>query len=386
MSKLTFAASFLLSVLGPLQVLGQRGAEVFRIGQKNNTFTEFARTKDIRDGVRFIVGQSSPEKDWPSYQPGSFDAAVSRSTMQRDWTETKPGLEPVPFDIKFQLADRPQGTFVLHLNALFRYRRPAAPRYQVVVNGGAAASYRLNPHPAPELWWPNGGEAEGNTQYFGYESLDMPLSASRFRIGINTISLQILDGFGIYYDSLSLSNDVTPRRVATSGWVTPLALYKNTPSGLVELASIKLRSMQPLGRVILTTKVGSNTIETQAKQDEAGDLEATIEVPAVENPVPVALYVAGQRDPVFRGTFTPVRKWQIYALSMDRQIFAITTCRRARWNGKTASSTKRLRSSANIHRILSRWMRPPTLSPTLPLAMESTLRNCWVIFGAENGA
>ena len=44
-------------------------------------------------------------------------------------------------------------------------------------------------------------------QYFGYESLDMQLPASAFTTGVNTLSLQCLDGFGIYYDHLSLSND-----------------------------------------------------------------------------------------------------------------------------------------------------------------------------------
>ena len=40
---------------------------------------------DMRSSIK--VGESSTEKDWPAYQPGSFDSLVGRSTMQHDWTE-----------------------------------------------------------------------------------------------------------------------------------------------------------------------------------------------------------------------------------------------------------------------------------------------------------
>ena len=296
--------------------------DVFRIGSKNGLHTEFDQSHEAEHAVLYKVGESSAEKDWPAYQPGSFDSIVGRSTMQHDWTEVRPDPLPEPFQVRFNLAASPKGTFILHLDAIFRYRRPAPPLYRVVINGNFAASYRLNPHPAPELWWPNGGDAHGNMQYFGYESLDMQLPASAFTSGVNTIALQCLDGFGIYYDDLSLSNDPVRNPPAVTGaWVEPNALYKSRASGLVELASVRVRTTKPLGSTNLRAKIGSFTIDSKVSQKDAGDIEATIEVPATDQPVPVSLYLAGNKNAIYRGTFTPRRRWQVYALPMEQADF-----------------------------------------------------------------
>jgi alpha-mannosidase len=298
--------------------------DIFSIGTKNGSFTEFAQNHVARHAVIYKVGESSAERDWPAYQPGSFDSIVGRSTMQQDWTEVKPDPPPAPFQVRFNLATSPRGAFILHLDAIFRYRRPAPPLYRLVLNGNFTASYRLSPHPAPELWWPNGGDAQGNMQYFGYESLDMPLPASAFARGVNTLSLQCLDGFGIYYDRLSLSNDGTsdsdaPAVVAAS--VEPSALYKNRPTGLVELARVWVRTTKPLGPVNLRAEIGDAAVESEISQNETGDIETTIEVPATDKPVPVSLYLAGHKDPIYHGTFTPRRRWQVYALMMEQADF-----------------------------------------------------------------
>jgi len=102
-----------------------RTVEVFSIGVKNNSFTEFARDREAERAILFKVGESSAERDWPAYQPGSFDSSVGFSTMQQDGVEVKPNPAPDPFQVRFNLPAAPRGTFVLHLDAIFRYRRPA---------------------------------------------------------------------------------------------------------------------------------------------------------------------------------------------------------------------------------------------------------------------
>jgi alpha-mannosidase len=296
--------------------------EVFRLGNKDNTFTKFSRNREAGLPVVYRVGESLSAKDWPAYQPGSLDAAFGRSTMQQDWVNAKKEAEPEPYQIQFKLSSPPKGTFVLHLDAIFRYRHPAAPRYVLLINGRSAGSYQLTPHPAPELWWPNGGEADGNTQYFGYQSLDMPISAGLFVNGANKLSVQCLDGFGIYYDQLSLSNDLgaTPQVIVAAS-VEPTALYKNRPAGLVELAQVRVRTTKSLGKVKLKAVIGSSVIESEVTQTEPGDIETTVEVPAVDKAVPVTLYLAGSKEPIYHGSFTPRRKWQVYALPMEQADF-----------------------------------------------------------------
>ena len=190
--------SFLLMVsFGMMQTaLGE--TLVFEIGTRNQRFTEFKRNWPEGKAVRYVAGSSTPQNDWPAYQPGTFDREVARSTMQQDWTEAKAEAAPAPFLVEFNLPENPRGAFTLHLDAIFRYRRPAPPRYSLLINEKYSASYRFRPHPSPNLWWPNGGEADGNMQYFGYESLDMLLPASYFHQGANTLALRCLDGFGIF--------------------------------------------------------------------------------------------------------------------------------------------------------------------------------------------
>src|SRR5579862_5979433 len=144
-----------MSLFVATTLLGSISAQtqpIFSIGSKNGLHTEFAHNRETGHAVLYKVAESSTGKDWPAYQPGSFDSIVGRSTMQHDWTDVHPDPLPEPFQVQFNLAASPEGVFILHLDAIFRYRRPAPPLYRVVINGNFAASYRLNPHPAPELW------------------------------------------------------------------------------------------------------------------------------------------------------------------------------------------------------------------------------------------
>jgi alpha-mannosidase len=310
-----------LATLGPVSA-HCRSIEIFAIGKKNGSFTDFAREHDPAHPVVYKVAESSPQKDWPAYQPGSFDPIVGRSTMQQDWVNTKPGPKPQPFKVQFNLSTAPKGTFVLHLDAIFRYRRPAPPLYTIFINGKLEASYRLTPHPAPELWWPNGGEAEGNTQYFGYQSLDMEMPASLFVAGANAISMECIDGFGIYYDRLAFFNDPdkSPRGLIGAS-VEPTVFYKNRPTGLVELAILRFRTTRPMKKVKLTAVIGSTRVATEVTQTELGDIDTIVEVPALDKPAPVALYIGDRTAPVYRGIFTPRRRWQVYALPMEQADF-----------------------------------------------------------------
>ena len=84
---------------------------------------------------------------------------------------------------------------------------------------------------------------------------------------------------------------------------------------------MRVRTTKHLGAVKLKAEIGDTAIESEISQSEPGDIETTIEVPVPNGPVPVALYLAGRKDPVYRGTFTPQRRWQVYALPMEQADF-----------------------------------------------------------------
>jgi len=294
--------------------------EVFRIGKQDRSFLEFAHhqvdafggpPRDV-DAVRYQVGESSPDKDWDAYQPGPFDAEVKESNREQDWVEQKPsGTGAVPFQVTFTLANAPRGEFVLHIDAILRYGRPAAPRYLVEVNGHAG-SYRLAPQPSPDLWWPTGA---GNIQFVGYASLDMPLPAAYFHPGANKLTLRCEDGFGIFYDDLALLNDPNGRvsRVVEVS-VEPSILYKRQGQQLMELADVRLRSSSPLGAGSFRLVVGSQELKQGFEQSDFGDLVITMQVRAPEAPVPVRLYISGQGQPILTSVFEPKRRYRVYAL------------------------------------------------------------------------
>jgi hypothetical protein len=47
-------------------------AEIFSIGSKDGLFIELERKPEAGRMVLYKAGESSLERDWPAYQPGSF--------------------------------------------------------------------------------------------------------------------------------------------------------------------------------------------------------------------------------------------------------------------------------------------------------------------------
>lgn len=306
-----------------------------RVATRKRFFGSATKTAHSRNSqgsgspVVYRAGQSVPAKDWYAYQPGSFDYKVARGTENIDWLSYSPGSQeglakdpqPIPFQVVFSLSALPKGKFVLRLDAILRYRRPAAPRFEVNINGDIG-TYQLVPQPAPELWWPTGGDGAGGLQFIGYESLEMVLPASYFRRGNNTLTVRCLDGFGLYYDALSLANDPSSAvPLVTAASVEPTIFFKNRDSGMVELGKVRVRSTRPIGRATLKILIGSTQVTKEIQQSEFGDVEATIEVPASETPLPVTLRIQGVKAPVFRETFVPRRRWKVYALPMEQADF-----------------------------------------------------------------
>ena len=154
---LIYVCSMFSPFLASIVAHGQ-STQIFAIGTKDGSFKEFIHNRESDKATIYRVGESTADRDWYAYQPGPLDSSVGRSTMQRDWMTVKPpASDPslTPFQVIFKLPSSPKGTFILHLDAIFRYRRPAPPRYAVSINGKPAASYQLSPHPSPDIWWSN---------------------------------------------------------------------------------------------------------------------------------------------------------------------------------------------------------------------------------------
>ena len=300
--------------------------QVFQIGKPDKSFLEFGQDQISVAPRVFQAGSDAPTNVWNAYQPGSFDCQIGSATREQSWLSITPCAPPwnkeaVPYQVRFSLPAAPRGAFTLHLDAIFRYARPAAPRYEIDINGHRG-SYRLNPQPAPELWWPTGS---GELQFIGYQSIDMLMPADYFREGDNVLTLRCVDGFGLYYDDLGLSNDsaatVAPVVTAT---VQPTVFYRRHGSSISEVVTIKVQTSQPLGAIQTRAEVGAEVVTVNLKQELFGDAEASIEIPATEQPVAMKLYLGDGAEPVFRGTLQPARRWRVYAMPLEQAGFGFT--------------------------------------------------------------
>jgi hypothetical protein len=106
-----------------------------------------------------------------------------------------------------------------------------------------------------------------------------------------------------------------------SAAVEPTVFYKNDAAGLVEEATLRITSSVPLGRKTLRVKIGTTQVEKIIEQTGFGDIETSIEVPALDKPVPASVRMAGEGSPLYRGNFTPQRRWRVYAMPIEQADF-----------------------------------------------------------------
>jgi len=74
----------------------------------------------------YVVGKSSPGKDWPAFQPGSANGRA--------------GFQAHPYTIQFDLASVPRGLVTLKVSLLVE--TPRAPNLAIAINGHRALYYR----------------------------------------------------------------------------------------------------------------------------------------------------------------------------------------------------------------------------------------------------
>src|SRR6188768_2415467 len=85
LSRVAALIGILVSTTGVLEPRARDEIRIVTIGRQDRSFVEFSRTRDVTSAVVYRAGTST-SADWPAYHPGTFDAIVGRSTMDRDWT------------------------------------------------------------------------------------------------------------------------------------------------------------------------------------------------------------------------------------------------------------------------------------------------------------
>ena len=173
------------------------GKFLWQIGKADNDTAEFALGRGGyrgfgRDGF-FVVGRSSPKRDWPYCHPGPSDA----------WA----GSCPHTFTILFGLRGRP-GKAKLSVDLVdTHYARP--PTLRVAVNG------RAFDHKCP----PGASDASitGNPSAGREHRFALSLPAGTLRTGVNEIKITNTDLSWILYDWLALAVEGPVELVPATG-------------------------------------------------------------------------------------------------------------------------------------------------------------------------
>jgi hypothetical protein len=190
------------------------GQEMWRIGEFDNSYDEFACARDydafaatFKQDPVFRVGVSDPKKDWSFVNPGPGD----------HWA----GARPHPFTIEFDLPEAPKTPLRLVVDLVDV--QGFVPTGMGVKVNDTEGLFRLR----------NGNEASIHDPVAGKEQVvSLLLAPSLMRAGTNRIVIWST-GSWFLYDAISLSAeggaDMTPKVRSLS--LEPTVFYKRLPGG-----------------------------------------------------------------------------------------------------------------------------------------------------------
>jgi alpha-mannosidase len=235
-----FFGSIILFVLGiraPMAV-AQAGQEssVFRIGAFDRSSIELAQ-ENPKQPVTFVVGQSSPAKDWYASQPVQFLPAPGAHDVNKDAAART---------ITFTLQDPPAAAYSLHIAVLVE--TSSVPALRVTINGKHGIFYL---HPTLDE---NAGDwATSWFSIYSHADLVFAFPGTYLRPGVNTISLQAVEEVdkgipdaGLTYDALELhSAAIQQDRQEPSPLIVPTIFYQQKQHQLEEMVEVFVRHEQP---------------------------------------------------------------------------------------------------------------------------------------------
>jgi len=289
----------LAPVLAVLMATVAPAQELWRIGESDNSYDEFACARNYSayastfpQDVTYRIGQSTPKKDWCFVNPGPADA----------WA----GARIHPFAIEFNLAQPPATPLRLLIDL-------------VDVQGMMGASMGLRVNDAEGLFRLKiGNEASLANPAAGQEqTVSVLLAASLFRAGQNRIVIWST-GSWFLYDAVSLSAEAggTMKGTIRSLTLEPTIMFKRLPdgSGLGQVLIARIEVDGPPEGIALTAQVAGQETTIPAKPGISfGTVEQELLVPEVKADTPITVQAKmGDTTAKAEMTLKPERKWRIY--------------------------------------------------------------------------
>jgi alpha-mannosidase len=188
-----FLASVVLLAIGPrlsAAAVQSGPSSIFRVGTFNRSSTEFAAGRPAKP-VNFIIGKSSPAKDWYAVQPA---LAISPGGAQAA------NGAAAPRAVSFSLESPPAASYQLAISLLIE--SPSVPALKISINGKEGTFYLH-----PKLDYNVGDELSWYDPTYSHADLRFSFPGSYLRHGANTITFQVVEEAGEEVPNASLTYD-----------------------------------------------------------------------------------------------------------------------------------------------------------------------------------
>ncbi|MGQ9731864.1 MAG: polysaccharide lyase family protein [Candidatus Zipacnadales bacterium] len=282
--------------------------ELWRIGEFNNSYDEFACARNYRayattfpQDVTYRIGQSTPKQDWSFVHPGPADA----------WA----GSRTHPFTIEFDLPQVPRAPLRLLIDL-------------VDVQGiiGSSLSIRVNDAEGT-FALQVGHEAAIHDPAAGKEqTVSALLAPSLFRAGANRLVL-LSTGSWLVYDAISLVIEAggPMKGMIRSLTLEPTIFFRRLPEGeglgQVVIARVEVDGLPE--EMSFTVRIADWERTVVAKPGLAfGTIEQDLLIPEVQAETPLTVQAQmGESCAQAETILKPERKWRLYiALSVHTDI------------------------------------------------------------------
>ncbi len=297
---------FILGLYGlRLKAQTNHANTVFKIGTFDRSSAEFAGGSP-KQPVDFVVGQSSPAKNWPAEQ-----RAILRSSLGQHTTNNA----AAPRTITFSLDHAPAAAYRLHVALLIE--TASVPTLRVSINRKSGTFYLQ-----PKLDSKMGAMIDSFDPANSHADVTFTFPGRYLHSGKNTIAFQIIEeadkavpNAGLTYDAIELDRRSNAATKASSAQIVPTIFYRKQQGHLQEMVDVFIRygeRVKPGGSVELTIAGKHYRQALQGGQD-FGEEKIEFAVPEFPAQAQLRWNVAGhtQHEDEF---IDPQKKWALFVV------------------------------------------------------------------------
>jgi alpha-mannosidase len=299
----------------PVRASAPRAAwqPVWKIGTFDQSSAEFHGGAATVSAAPYIVGKSTPAKDWFAFQAGSGNGLF--------------GHQPHPVSIEFNLAGKPRGVYRMKVALLVEHPRISA--LDVDINGRTGRFYQH-----PKLNYNMGDITGAFFPEYSADTISFEFPASFLQQGTNKIVLIAIDepspgdqttaggtsagDSGVVYDALELEQQPAVRfdgRLVSAS-IVPTIYYRDVDGQLSEIVNVYVRYNQQPRKGTVELDIGGKRFTQVLPTDRSfGEQKAKFAVPEFEGATEGKAIIAinGHRRS-FSQQLTPGKKWTFFVV------------------------------------------------------------------------